>query len=50
MDRNSHRHSRAMGSDADFEAETGVDQDFNPITLNLENRLPAKRITMRRAG
>lgn len=40
----------AMDGDADFEAETGVDQDIVPITLNPERRVPVKRITMRRAG
>lgn len=40
----------ALDGDADFEAETGVDQDFNPITLNPENRMPVKQITMQRTG
>lgn len=39
-----------IDGDADFEAETGVDQDSNPVTLNPEHRMPVKRITMRRAG
>lgn len=40
----------AMDGDADFEAETGVDQDVVPITLNPENRMPLKRIIVRQAG
>lgn len=39
----------ALDGDADFEAETGVDQDVAPITLNPEHRMPVKRFTMRRA-
>jgi hypothetical protein len=38
----------ALDGDADFEAETGVDQDFNPITLNPERRMPTRRATIRR--
>lgn len=30
----------ALDGDADFEPETGVDQDIVPITLNPENRMP----------
>lgn len=40
----------ALDGDADFEAETGVDQDFNPVTLNPDHRMPVKRIPMRWAG
>lgn len=40
----------AMDGDADFEAETGIDQDFNTVTLNPEHRMPVKRITMRKVG
>lgn len=39
-----------MDGDADFEAETGIDLDFNPVTLNPERRMPVKRVTQRRAG
>jgi hypothetical protein len=38
----------AMEGDTDFEVEVGVDQDFNPITLDPEHRMPVKRITMRK--
>jgi hypothetical protein len=38
----------AIDGDPDLEPET--DLDFNPVSLQLANRRPPKRVTMRRAA
>lgn len=37
-----------VDGDADFKIET--DQDLNPVSLQAVDRVPAKRVTMRRAA
>lgn len=40
----------AFDGDPDFETETGLDHDTNPVTLNPDRRMPARRVTMLRSA